>query len=340
METKVVNKIIECKDENSWYTHLNKFYDSTLYQTPAFAKNSKSGKHLLHLLIMKDQELAAIAQFRIKTIPFLNRGIAYSLNGPVYNLIGKTPSQIEISEIISLLINEICHKRKLVLVVKPYFNSNQSTIQSVMLDQGFKRLNDRAYNTIMVDLRGNIEEIRKSLKQKWRNILNKSEKSGLELKAGRDLNLFSEFMMMYNDLLIRKKFEETVNVSSFSTILNQLPETVNIKIFIAYKDNVPAAGIITAGIGKTGVYLFGASNSEMLNLGASYLLQWKAIEWLKSLGCEYYDLGGIDKEKNPGVYHFKSGMGGNEVESIGTFEYSSDLLSKLFVTIGKKLSSQ
>jgi lipid II:glycine glycyltransferase (peptidoglycan interpeptide bridge formation enzyme) len=38
------------------------------------------------------------------------------------------------------------------------------------------------------------------------------------------------------------------------------------------------------------------------------------------MGCEQYDLGGIDPDNNPGVYHFKKGIGGVETRLLGCFE--------------------
>jgi hypothetical protein len=37
------------------------------------------------------------------------------------------------------------------------------------------------------------------------------------------------------------------------------------------------------------------------------------IQWLKSREVTWYDLGGINPETNPGVYHFKQGMSGSDV---------------------------
>jgi lipid II:glycine glycyltransferase (peptidoglycan interpeptide bridge formation enzyme) len=33
-----------------------------------------------------------------------------------------------------------------------------------------------------------------------------------------------------------------------------------------------------------------------------------------------YDLGGIDPDGNPGVYHFKSGLGGRDITCAGPFQ--------------------
>jgi lipid II:glycine glycyltransferase (peptidoglycan interpeptide bridge formation enzyme) len=53
------------------------------------------------------------------------------------------------------------------------------------------------------------------------------------------------------------------------------------------------------------------------------------IKWLKEHGFKYYDLGGIDPDINPGVYHFKKGLSGDDVTRLPPFEYCEDSLSYL-----------
>ncbi len=53
---------------------------------------------------------------------------------------------------------------------------------------------------------------------------------------------------------------------------------------------------------------------------ASYLLQWRVIQAAHERGFQWYDLGGIDPEDNPGVYHFKQGLGGRDVIAPGPLE--------------------
>ena len=73
------------------------------------------------------------------------------------------------------------------------------------------------------------------------------------------------------------------------------------------------AGLVASAMGDSAVYLLGATSDSGLNSKGAFLLQWTWIQWLKENGCESYDLGGIDPERNPGVYHFKSGLAGLDV---------------------------
>ena len=50
-------------------------------------------------------------------------------------------------------------------------------------------------------------------------------------------------------------------------------------------------------MGDTAVYLVGASTSKGRDLRASYLLLWETIEYAKSKGNFFYDLGGINERE-------------------------------------------
>ncbi len=66
-------------------------------------------------------------------------------------------------------------------------------------------------------------------------------------------------------------------------------------------------------MGNRAIYLLGATNEQGMKVKCAYLMQWRMIQWLKETEVVYYDLGGINPEKNPGVYHFKEGLGGQDV---------------------------
>ena len=66
-------------------------------------------------------------------------------------------------------------------------------------------------------------------------------------------------------------------------------------------------------MGDSAIYLLGATSDAGLNSKGAYFLQWTMIRWLKRTGIKSYDLGGIDPEGNPGVYHFKRGISGVDI---------------------------
>ncbi len=86
-------------------------------------------------------------------------------------------------------------------------------------------------------------------------------------------------------------------------------------------------------MGNLGIYLLGATSDNGLKAKGAYLLQWTAIKWLREHRVCYYDLGGINRERNPGVYHFKSGLSGQDISRIPTLEACENLLSSLTMRV-------
>jgi lipid II:glycine glycyltransferase (peptidoglycan interpeptide bridge formation enzyme) len=54
------------------------------------------------------------------------------------------------------------------------------------------------------------------------------------------------------------------------------------------------------------------------------------ISWLKQNGIRYYNLGGINPQTNPGVYHFKKGLSGEDTLYLESFSACENPLSALF----------
>jgi lipid II:glycine glycyltransferase (peptidoglycan interpeptide bridge formation enzyme) len=103
------------------------------------------------------------------------------------------------------------------------------------------------------------------------------------------------------------------------------------RIFLCEKDGQTLNAIVVSALGDSGIYLLGATSEEGLKPRGAYLLQWRALQWLKERGCRWYDLGGINPETNPGVFHFKSGLGGKDVRQLPALELSGNWMSTFCV---------
>jgi lipid II:glycine glycyltransferase (peptidoglycan interpeptide bridge formation enzyme) len=125
----------------------------------------------------------------------------------------------------------------------------------------------------------------------------------------------------------RKKFRSSVDIDVFAEVQRNLPEAQKMRIFLCECRGTTVAAAIGTCIGDTGIYLFGATSDDGKELKGSYLLQWRMIAWMKERGCRRYDLGGIDPEGNPGVYHFKKGISNEEVRHIPRHEANGKRLS-------------
>jgi lipid II:glycine glycyltransferase (peptidoglycan interpeptide bridge formation enzyme) len=145
---------------------------------------------------------------------------------------------------------------------------------------------------------------------------------------------------MYQEMVSRKRFPEPNDIHEFQAIQRQLADKSKMRILLCRSNGVLCAGIVCSAIGKTGVYLFGATSDAGLEQRGSYLLHWRVVEWLKESGCSVYDLHGINPERNPGGYRFKKdfcGTNGRDVFFLGQFDSSSNRLSRACVTGAEKL---
>ena len=74
------------------------------------------------------------------------------------------------------------------------------------------------YRTFVLDLAPPIEQLRRNLDKKWRNMLTRSEKNGLKVIAGNGTDEYRTFCEMYKQMRKRKTFETTVDVEEFGRI--------------------------------------------------------------------------------------------------------------------------
>jgi peptidoglycan pentaglycine glycine transferase (the first glycine) len=99
----------------------------------------------------------------------------------------------------------------------------------------------------------------------------------------------------------------------------------------------PIAGLLALRFGHEAIYMYGASDNRGREHMPNYLLQWEATQWAREHGCTVYDFWGIpdapqeegDEEGSAvnaraglrGVYWFKKGFGGREIEYPGAYDY-------------------
>jgi lipid II:glycine glycyltransferase (peptidoglycan interpeptide bridge formation enzyme) len=314
---------LESLDPAVWSALLSGFADANFYQTHAYGSVAWGKNSLTHLQVRQETQVRALAQVRqIRLGRWF--GVAYVRWGPCVRRRAGAWDGEAFQRALAALVEEYVQRRGWVLRVVPHlFRQDPEAGQAgkILRTLGFEEdASGPSYRTLRVDLTAPLETIRKRLDGKWRNQLNAAGRNGLEIRAGNDTRLFQEFRTLYDEMMSRKRFETSVDVADFEQMQEQLQSHEKLRVVLATRAGRSHAGLVATGLGETGIYLLGATGEEGLKSKASYLLQWQMIEHLKSAGCRFYDLGGINPQTNPGVYHFKSGMGGEEVVQLGRFE--------------------
>lgn len=316
---------------------LDLFDDANIYQTSAYGEVRWGEKNLSQLVLKRNGEIQGMAQLRIIRPTPLKFGMAYLRWGPLWERRGMAFDPEVPVRVAQAIEDEYVKRRKLFLRILP--NAFVNSARAEVFQSSFSRFtqeareSDSVDRTIILDLTPPIEELRRRLDKKWRNQLTRSEKNGLTVSSGDSSEEYGVFCEIYSQMRRRKSFETTVDADEFGRIQDALTDSQRMRVLICRDQGVPVAALVASAMGKSAIYLLGATSDNGLNSKGAYLLQWTLICWLKERGIKSYDLGGIDPEANPGVYHFKRGFSGVDTRQINPlFASESPVSSGLFKT--------
>jgi lipid II:glycine glycyltransferase (peptidoglycan interpeptide bridge formation enzyme) len=344
---------VDTVDEASWSELVSLFDDANIYQTWTYDEIRAGRGNISQLVLKKGNEVVAIAQARIMKLPVVKAGISYVRWGPLWRRGDDADPEI-FRQTIRALRNEYACRRGLVLRLYPIlFDGDRSGVKSILHEEGFcSEGMENPDRTLLLDLNPPLDDLRKGMRQHWRRYLKVAEKNAensteineedrLEIIQGTDDKLFEMFISMYRELLDRKAFAEPNDINEFRQMQQRLPEKFKMKVVLCKSAGELCAGVVCSAIGKTGIYLYGATSNAGLKKRGSYLIHWRMIEWLKNNGFTTYDLHGINPVTNPGTYKFKSDLcgdnNGRDVHFVGRFDTHTSVLSSSFVSSGDKL---
>ncbi len=216
-------------------------------------------------------------------------------------------------------IDEFCRSHKIIFLKwEPDFF--ESDCDKNLVDKRFiKSKPIQPANTIEIDLQGNEVDWLSRMKQKTRYNIKLAMKKGIHVEITDDISTFYELML---DTGKRDGFG--VHSKKYYQLAFDLFKPTKVALLIAKYEDIPLAGLMVFRSGNRSWYFYGASNNMERNRMPTYLLQFEAMKWAKSQGCEVYDLWGIPDEPEEileknfetrsdelwGVYRFKRGFGG------------------------------
>ncbi len=190
--------------------------------------------------------------------------------------------------------------------------------RQIFADLGYKRLDRPGYQTIWLNLRQKPEILRASLKQKWRNILNRAEKSDLEMEWDREGKFLSWAIKSY-ETDRREKGYPGVSLPFLTALASTFGMRGDLLIGRAILAKKPVAGIIVLCHGSAATYQVGWTSGAGRKAGAHHILLWDSLRQLCERGVHDFDLGGINDQDADGVRRFKEGMGGEKIVLSGQY---------------------
>ncbi len=325
-------------DRKTWDDLIIQFSDASLFQTWSFGSLYAGKSSLSHILVKSQKEVLCCCQVVLRRFLHSKIGLADIKWGPLC-LNKSVPLN---PEALVLLIRgikmEYGHRRGYLLRIWSHARGEiGELLQHSLAAAGFKsNQKERPYRTFLIDLSPPLDQIRNNLLQKWRNGLNKAERSGIQVIQGSGDDLFKTAIQLARQMSERKELGSIIKYfEHYRSVQQDLPEKYKMIVMVGLADGEPAVTAICSAIGDTGIYLFGASGEKGLKNNGSYLLQWQMIRWMKERGIAWYDLGAFNMQRNPGVYHFKKGLAGKAgreetfIEHLGSFTVWSKLAEEI-----------
>jgi hypothetical protein len=285
--------------------------------------------HLNHIVLRKNKDVVGLAQVATITPPLLRSGTAIIFWGPLWRKYGEQRDVKILSCFLELLRAEYVERRGLFLRVIPNEMIKLDEVRQVLERAGF-HFKGGFYKTYLLDITPSLDSLRKRLRQKWRNHLNRAENENLTVIKDTGLEAYDTFYALFCEMKERKQFSDiSFDPRKLRVVHKYLPLDLKPRIFLCKKGHNPLAGAVISAIGNTGILLLAATTVEGRKVMASYILQWRLIEWLQTKGIHYYDLGGTSPS-HPSVNYFKAGLGGEAAIHAGLFEQCSNPASLVF----------
>lgn len=307
-----------------WSKVLEGFEDASLYQTWDYGAVRWGEKNLSHMVLRREGRIVSAAQCRIIRFPLVKKGVAYTFYGPMSRVRGQLRDIAAFRLGLRAIIDEYVHKRGFFLRVRPWgFEERDEDLRTALMKEGFRRstgIHRNKKRTVLIDLKPSEEELRRRLQKGWQRNLKRAENENLQIIESHDKRLWEPLTALHKETLDLKMFKPGSSIDEFREIQRRLPPDHKMRVTLCKKGGAFVSAAVCCAIGDTAIGLLSASGPSGRKVRAFYLLQWDEILWAKRTGKTHLDLGGINPHTNPGVYHFKAGIGGQEVSLLGVYD--------------------
>lgn len=328
---------------SEWSHILSSFKDSTIYQTWEYASVKWGANNLDHIIIKHNGTVVAATQIIRITLPIVGVSIAYVTWGPLWK---RYDSQLDhnVFRIILRTLKSTYGTSNTIIRIRPHgFDDYDSNMKRVLLNEGF-RITEGMFRenlcTMLINLSYSEQELRKRLTKSWRNSLNKGIRENLSITERYDEQSFAKLKPLFDQLVKKKKFIPGSTIDQLEKVQVLLNAKDRLRVTLVEADGIAIAGSVCSDIGDTVIGMVGAANEEGRRRRAYYVLQWDEIMWAKNNNKSLYDLSGMNRVKNPSVYHHKSGLKGEEVTYLGVYDYCNNaLLYRIMLIIENMFSN-
>ncbi|MFQ5615409.1 MAG: lipid II:glycine glycyltransferase FemX, partial [Anaerolineales bacterium] len=195
--------------------------------------------------------------------------------------------------------------------------------------------------TIVLDIRGEEDQILARMKQKTRYNIRLALRKGVVVRSSNNLDTFDALIQTTG----RRGDFGVHSIEYYRKAYELFYPREACELLVAEYEHEPLATVMIFGHGSRAWYFYGASSNQHRNYMPTYLLQWEGIRWARAQGCTEYDLWGVPDADHEtleakftnrrdglwGVYRFKRGFGGQLRRAAGSWDrVYNPLLYKLY----------
>lgn len=270
------------------------------------------GVSMARAMVWQDGQLVAIAQFMCKRVlGYIS--LASCTRGPIFH---PDLSPADRAAIYKRLRQSVPVPHLKVPLFSPDCSGEQ--LDSVET-RGMSRVMT-GYSTVLLDLTQALSTLKAQLEGKWRNRLNKVL-ANVKLQVHVQASLKRCDWLLGQELAQReaKKFHglPTDFVKAYIACAADHRQAFVVAYAELGKNTV--GGMLFLIHGRVASYHVGWSDEEGRRLNAHNALLWQAMAYLKDMGIEVLDLGGVNTHDLPGISRFKLGAGGQPITLAGTY---------------------
>ncbi len=291
----------------------------------------------------EDSSIAAAAQILRRTVRIgpVSAAVFYLPKGPVLDWRDEAVRNGVLSDLENTARNEGAIQLKIDpdLTVGTYFPERGESSADPAGAETLRTLRRRGWrfsseqvqfrNTVLLDIRPEEETLLAAMKQKTRYNIRLARKHGVDVRPGSEADL-PALARMYAETADRDGFVIRSR-EYYLDVWTAMMRAGLAQPMIAEVEGLPISALILFHFARRGWYLYGMSRAMHREKMPNHLLQWEAIRWLRSHGCASYDFWGAPDsftEDDPlwGVFQFKTGFGGEVIQSAGAWDYSGSPL--------------
>ncbi len=320
----------------TWDTYIANHPSGHLLQTWAWGElKARFGWRVERLALVENEKIVSGAQILFRSVIPRIFSLAYIPKGPLVNWNDDTQVNVLLEG-----LHHLCRsQRSVFLKIEPHA-PDDGALRDTISQYGCttSQFTIQPPRTIVVNITPEEERILAAMKQKTRYNIRVALRKGVTIREATDGDLPIFFRLM--QATGKRDHFGIHNLDYFRTLFSLFaPERA--ALLLAEVHGEPVAGLIVLAHPPTAYYLFGASSNSHREKMPTYLLQWEAMLWAKSKGCQKYDLWGIPDadekalearfithSQDPsglwGVYRFKRGFGGQVTRAIGAFDFVYD----------------